>query len=31
MHIKATMVAYAISVQYFDNATIVAYAGIGVK
>ena len=28
MHIKATMVAYAILVQYFENATILAYAGI---
>ena len=31
MHIKATIVAYAFSVQYFENATIVAYAGLRVK
>ena len=31
MHIKATIVAYVISVQYFENATIAAYAGLGVK
>ena len=27
MRIKATIVACAFSVQYFENATIVAYAG----
>ena len=31
MHIKATVVAYAFSVQYFENTTIVAYAGLRVK
>ena len=31
MRIKATIVAYAFSVQYFENATIVAYAGLRVK
>ena len=31
MHIKATIVAYAFSVQCFENATIVAYAGLTVK
>ena len=31
MHIKATIVAYAFSVQYFENPTIVAYAGLRVK
>ena len=31
MHIKATIVAFAFSVQYFENATIVAYAGLRVK
>ena len=31
MHIKATIVAYAFSVQYFENTTIVAYAGLRVK
>ena len=31
MHIKATIVAYAFSVQCFENATIVAYAGLRVK
>ena len=31
MCIKATIVAYAFSVQYFENATIVAYAGLRVK
>ena len=31
MHIKATIVAYAFSVQCFENATIVAYAGLMVK
>ena len=28
MRIKATIVAYAFSVQCFENATIVAYAGL---
>ena len=28
MRIKATIVAYALSVQCFENATIVAYAGL---
>ena len=28
---KATIVAYAFLVQYFENATIVAYAGLRVK
>ena len=31
MRIKATIVAYAFSVQYFENATIVAYAGLRVN
>ena len=31
MHIKATIVAYAFSVQFIENATIVAYAGLRVK
>ena len=31
MRIKATIVAYAFSVQCFENATIVAYAGLRVK
>ena len=31
MHIKATIVAYAFSVQCFENATIVAYVGLMVK
>ena len=31
MHIKATIVAYAFSVQCYENATIVAYAGLRVK
>ena len=31
MHIKATIVAYAFSVQCFENATIVASAGLSVK
>ena len=31
MRIKATIVAYAFSVQYFENATIVAYASLRVK
>ena len=31
MHIKATIVAYAFSVQYFENATIVTYAGLRVN
>ena len=31
MRIKATIVAYAFSVQYFENVTIVAYAGLRVK
>ena len=31
MRIKATIVAYAFSVQYFENATTVAYAGLRVK
>ena len=31
MRIKTTIVAYAFSVQYFENATIVAYAGLRVK
>ena len=31
MHIKATIVAYAFSVQCFENTTIVAYAGLRVK
>ena len=28
MHIKATIVAYAFLVQYFENASIVAYVGL---
>ena len=31
MRIKATIVAYTFSVQCFENATIVAYAGLRVK
>ena len=31
MHIKATIVAYAFSVQCFENATIVTYMGLRVK
>ena len=31
MRTKATIVAYAFSVQRFENATIVAYAGLRVK
>ena len=31
MSIKATIVAYAFSVQCFENATIVAYVGFRVK
>ena len=31
MHIKAYMVAYAFLVQYFENATLVAYAGLRVN
>ena len=31
MRIKTTIVAYAFSVQHFENATIVAYAGLRVK
>ena len=31
MRIKAIIVAYAFSVQYFENATIVAYADWRVK
>ena len=31
MRIKATIVAYAFSVQCFKNATIVAYVGLRVK
>ena len=31
MRIKATIVAYAFSVQCFENATLVAYAGLRVK
>ena len=31
MRIKTTIVAYAFSVQCFENATIVAYAGLRVK
>ena len=31
MRIKATIVAYAFSVQYFENTTIVAYAGLRIK
>ena len=31
MRIKATIVAYAFSVQRFENTTIVAYAGLRVK
>ena len=28
MHIKATVVAYAFLVQYFENVTIVAYSNV---
>ena len=31
MRIKANIVAYAFSVQYFENTTIVAYVGLRVK
>ena len=31
MRIKVTIVAHAFSVQCFENATIVAYAGLRVK
>ena len=31
MHIKATIVAYVFSVQYFENATIVAYTGLRIN
>ena len=31
MRTKATIVAYALSVQYFENTTIVAYAGLRVN
>ena len=31
MRIKAAIVAYAFSVQCFENATIVAYVGLRVK
>ena len=31
MHIKAIIVAYAFSVQYFKNAIIAAYAGLRVN
>ena len=31
MLIKATIVAYAFLVQYFENTTTVAYAGLRVK
>ena len=31
MHIKATIVTYAFLVQCFENATIVAYAGLRVQ
>ena len=31
MRIKTTIVAYAFSVQCFENATIVAYVGLRVK
>ena len=31
MCIKATIVTYVFSVQYFKNATIVVYAGLRVK
>ena len=31
MSIKATIVAYVFSVQYFENTTIVAYAGVRVN
>ena len=31
MRIKATIVAYAFSVQCFENATIVAYADLRIK
>ena len=31
MSIKATIAVYAFSVQYFENATIVAYVGLRVN
>ena len=31
MCIKATIVAYVFSMQYYENATIVAYAGLRVN
>ena len=31
MRIKATIVAYAFLVHYFENTTIVAYVGLRVK
>ena len=31
MRIKATVVAYAFPMQYFENATIVAYVSLRVK
>ena len=31
MYIKATIVAYAFSMECFENATIVAYAGLWIK
>ena len=31
MHIKATIVAYAFSVQCLEDATVVAYAGLRVN
>ena len=31
MRIKATIVAYAFSVQCFEKATVVAYAGLRIK
>ena len=31
MRIKTIIVAYALSVQYFENTTIVAYAGLRVN
>ena len=31
MRIKATIVAYAFLVQYFENATIVAFVGLRVN
>ena len=31
MHVKATKVAYAFLVQYFENTTIVAYAGLKIN